>query len=88
MKAFVAVISGVLLASPALAQAMTGPTGSGAALAADNQESAESTGASSEQTADGERRVCRRIDTGAGSRMNMRRVCRTAAEWRRMQRGN
>jgi len=86
MKAFIALISGALLASPALAQAMAGPTGSGAGLAADNQESTESAGASDERAADGERRICRRIDTGAGSRMNMRRVCRTAAEWRRMQR--
>lgn len=87
MKAFVALISGVLLASPALAQAMTGPTGSGAGLSADNQESPESTGASNERAADGERRICRRVDTGLGSRMAYRRVCRTAAEWRRLQRG-
>ena len=87
MKAFVAVISGVLLASPALAQTMAGPTGSGAGLSTDNQETAESTGAANERSADGERRVCRRIDTGLGSRMAYRRVCRTAAEWRRIQRG-
>ena len=88
MKALIALISGALLAAPALAQTMSGPTGSGAGLAADNQEMAESTGPSNERTTDGERRICRRIDTGIGTRMAYRRVCRTAAEWRRIQRGS
>ena len=41
---------------------------------------------SSAQPANGERLICRRVDTGGPSRMNRRRVCRTAAEWRALQR--
>jgi len=89
MKAFVALISGVLLASPALAQSMDGgPSGSGAGLAAENQDVPESTGTASEQSADDERRICRRVETTSASRMATRRVCRTAAEWRTAQRGS
>lgn len=87
MKALVTLISGVLLASPALAQSMDGPTGSGGALASENQNVAESTGAANERSADGERRICRRVEVTSSSRMSTRRVCRTAAEWRQSQRG-
>lgn len=87
MKAFVALISVSLLASPALAQSMGGATGSGAALTTDNQDAPESTGAAG-QAAGGERRICRRVETASGSRMSYRRVCRTAAEWRDAQRGS
>lgn len=88
MKAYVALISAVLLASPALAQSMGGPTGSGAGLSTDNQDLPESTGPAGERSADGERRICRRIETATGSRMSYRRVCRTAAQWRDAQRTN
>lgn len=41
---------------------------------------------SSSQPANSERLICRPVDTGGATRMNRRRVCRTAAEWRASQR--
>ena len=87
MKAFVVLISGVLLASPALAQPMDGgPSGSGAALAADNQNAPEGTGAASERAGEREPRICRRVGSSSVSRLGGQRVCRTAEQWRRAQR--
>jgi len=86
MKAFVALISAALLASAALAQSTDGPTGSGAALGADNREIPDNTSTSAEPTADGARRICRRVAISSNSRMSTRRVCRTAAEWREADR--
>ena len=85
MKMFVAFASLALLASPALAQTGTGTiSGSGGELATQN-DTPESTGHAG-QNADGERRICRRVETGSQSRMTYRRVCRTAQEWRETQR--
>ena len=89
MGAYVALISLTLLASPALAQPLSDPAASSAGLATDNQDAPEANGVSGEQTVDSERRICRRVETATGSRMNYRRVCRTAAEWREtMRRGS
>ncbi len=85
MKMVVALISGFLIGAPAFAQSGTGSvSGSGGELATQN-DTPESTGNGS-QGADGERRICRRIETGSQSRMTTRRVCRTAEEWRESQR--
>jgi hypothetical protein len=83
MKAFVVALSGVLLAFPAHAQSVT--SGSGAELSAQS-DTAESTGSANSRAADGERRICRRIETDSSSRMGSHRVCRTAQEWRDAQR--
>ncbi len=70
----------VLAAASGTAAAQTTMRGSGAVLSGTNADLPEgpSTG---EPTADGERRICRRIDT-TESRVGRRRVCLTAREWR------
>ena len=85
MKMYVALISSLLIAAPAFAQSGTGSvSGSGGELSTQS-DTPESTGNSS-QGADGERRICRRVEAGSQSRMTTRRVCRTAEEWRESQR--
>lgn len=85
MRAFVA-ISSLLLAAPAFAQSSTGGVSGSAGELSTQSDTPESTGNSSERSADGERRICRRVETGSTSRMSSRRVCRTAEEWRESQR--
>jgi hypothetical protein len=84
MKMFVAFASLALLASPAFAQSSTGAISGSAGELATQNDTPESTGHAG-QNADGERRICRRIETGSQSRMTYRRVCRTAQEWREAQ---
>jgi hypothetical protein len=87
MKAFVVASCAVLLACPALAQTGGGTvSASGGELSTQN-DTPESTGDAG-QRADGERRICRRVETSSTSRMSTRRVCRTAQEWRETQRTN
>ena len=89
MKAFVVVISGLLLAAPAVAQVNNGGTvsGSGASLSTGSSELPE--GASEEAGGEGEnRRICRRVETASGSRMSYRRLCMTARQWRDFNRNN
>jgi hypothetical protein len=85
MKAFVVAISCLLAATPAFAQSSTGSVSGGAAELATQNDTPESTGDNA-RTAEGERRICRRVETGSTSRMSSRRVCRTAEEWREAQR--
>lgn len=85
MKVLVAFASLVLIASPALAQGGSGSVSGSAGELATQNGTPESTG-NGGQGADGERRICRRIETGSQSRMTYRRVCRTAEEWREAQR--
>ena len=85
MKAFVVFASVVFTAAPAFAQGSSGTVSGSAGELATQNDTPESTGNSS-QTADGERRICRRVETGSQSRMTYRRVCRTAEEWRTAQR--
>ena len=85
MKMIVAFASVVLMASPAFAQGSTGTVSGSAGELATQGDTPESTGQAG-QNADGERRICRRIETGSQSRMTTRRVCRTAEEWRAAQR--
>jgi hypothetical protein len=88
MKAFVVVISGLLLAAPAVAQVNNGGTmsGSGASLSTGSSELAEG---AAEEAGEGEnRRICRRVETASGSRMSYRRLCMTARQWRDFNRNN
>ena len=79
MKAFAAVMSGLLLATPAFASdTNTNQTESPAA---------ETNGAANTETAQAEdqdpnRRICRRIETNTGSRVPFRTMCLTARQWR------
>ena len=84
MKVFVAFASVALFASPALAQGGSG-TVSGSAGELAQGDVPESTGQAG-QNANGERRICRRIETDSSTRRASRRVCRTAQEWREAQR--
>lgn len=83
MKMFVALTALTLAASPAFAQS-NAATGSGTAPAAQNDQSGGN--ANSNQNANGERLICRRVEAGgAVGRMESRRVCLTAAQWRQSQ---
>jgi hypothetical protein len=85
MKMFVAFASVALLASPALAQGGSGSVSGSAGELQTQNDIPESTGQAG-QNADGERRICRRIETDSSTRRASRRVCRTAQEWRAAQR--
>jgi hypothetical protein len=89
MKAFVVVISGLLLAAPAIAQTngSGGMTGSGASISSGQSEQSE--GASNSEAGEGEsRRICRKVETASGSRMSFRWLCMTARQWRDFHRNN
>ena len=74
MKAFAIVVSGLLLATPAWAQASDQGAPPADAQAPEN--------AASPRTRDGEeRRICRRVETNTGSRVPFRRLCLTEREW-------
>jgi len=85
MRVFVAFASVALLATPAFAQGSNGAVSGSAGELSTQNDTPESTGQAG-QNADGERRICRRVETGSQSRMTYRRVCRTAEEWRTTQR--
>ena len=61
-------------------------SGSGAGLAGDNREQAESASTGEGVDANGERRICRRIPTTRTHQY--RRVCLTARQWREFDDGN
>ena len=85
MKALVAAVSFLVLASPAVAQ-MEGRPGGTLDHGSSNQpgDSAR-TGNFNEQ---GERLICRTISDSSTSRMASRRVCRTAEQWRAISRAS
>lgn len=85
MKMFVAFASVALVASPVFAQSGSSSVSGSAGELSSQNETPESTGPNG-QGADGERRICRRVETGSQSRMTYRRVCKTAEEWRATQR--
>jgi len=88
MRLIVALISSALVAAPAFAQTAGGRIiGSGAELS-EGRNAPESTANASEPAPDGERRICRRIETGSDSRLANRKVCRTAEQWRAAQRAS
>ena len=79
MKAFAVVISGLLLSSPALAQAADGNQ-QGSSDRPRTEQSRDQGEAQSEEP--GERRICRRVEDETGSLTSGRRVCMTAQQWR------
>ena len=91
MKAFVVVISGVLLSSAAFAQTNDGDmSGGSAAISTGTTEASDDASATADesQAQGGERRICRRVEIGTGSRTSARRMCMTAAQWRNFNRGD
>lgn len=83
MKFQIALAAALLVAAPAFAQ-----SSDRAAVGADHgtngaQSDTRRTGDTNEQ---GERLVCRLSPTSSTSRMSSRRVCRTEAQWRQIQR--
>jgi hypothetical protein len=84
MRALVAAVSLLVLASPALGQG-------GVNLNRDRGSTAQ-TPSDSRRTGDlnenGERLICRTAPTSSTSRMSARRVCHTEAEWRAIQRAS
>lgn len=86
MKMPVALLSVMLLASPVFAQSSGSVmAGSGAVLEGSSSDAPDGSAEGGESD-DGERRVCRRVETDTSSRMTTRRVCLTAREWRQQQR--
>jgi hypothetical protein len=81
MKFQVALLAGMLIAAPALAQNEPRAGADHGASAAPGD--ARHTGDTNEN---GERLICRSISNSSTSRMAARRVCRTAAQWRDAQR--
>ncbi|MEA3012953.1 MAG: hypothetical protein QOD42_1498 [Sphingomonadales bacterium] len=82
MKAFVIAVSLFALSSPAFAQG--GPRAVGADHGADVAPG--DTRQTGDTDAQGERLVCRSMSSSSTTRMAVRRVCRTAAEWREISR--
>jgi hypothetical protein len=84
MKFSVALLAGLLAASPAFAQnepaSVTADHGAGNAA-----NDARHTG---DTNARGEPLICRTQSSSSTSRMASRRVCRTAAEWREISRSS
>ena len=81
MKFQVALVAGLLTATPAFAQSE--PSTVNVDRGATGQSDARRTGDTNEQ---GERLICRMSPTSSTSRMSSRRVCRTEAQWRQLQR--
>lgn len=83
MKAFVALVSGALLAGPAFAQ-------SEPVHGAHFDQGISSAPGDTHRTGDmnerGERLICRNQASTSASRMGARRVCHTQAEWREISR--
>jgi hypothetical protein len=91
MKAFAVVITGLLLASPALAQPTPGTAEAGATAGLPDQGGAaaeNATAPAADAASDENRPICRRVIADPSSRMGNRRVCMTAAQWRQSQRSN
>jgi hypothetical protein len=83
MRTAVFAMAALVMAAPA---AFAQPqTGSGGAVATGSNGLPQSTGAAG-TTADGQRRICRRIEVESSSRMSIRRVCMTAREWKAYER--
>ena len=83
MKFQVALLAGMLIAAPALAQ--NEPRAGADHGASSAPGDTRRTGDTNEN---GERLICRSISNSSTSRMAARRVCRTAAEWRAAQRND
>ncbi|HST36858.1 MAG TPA: hypothetical protein VLK25_09565 [Allosphingosinicella sp.] len=84
MKAFLAAMSVLALSSPAFAQENPAPTGTTSPADATPSAAAHP----SETNAQGERLICRASRGDVNSRMGARRICKTAEEWRAINRAN
>lgn len=85
MKLSFLLASGLILTTPAFAQTSGGVmSGSGAIL--DSGPDTLPEGSEDSESDDGERRICRRVETDSASRMATRRLCLTARQWREHQR--
>jgi hypothetical protein len=81
MRAFVVVISGLLLSTNAFAQTTGATMTTGRSGVSHGQTDVpQSTNTVDDGQAEN-RRVCRRIEAGSGSRTAARRVCMTVREW-------
>lgn len=83
MKFQGALLAGMLLAGPAMAQDR--PRGGADHGPTNTPGDARHTGDLNEN---GERLICRNTSTSSTSRMATRRVCRTEAQWRQAQRND
>ena len=88
MKLYAVGFCVLLSASPALAQNGGTMSGSGATLSGQNDATDGGSAGGSDRGANGERLVCRRVETDSTSHLATRRVCRTAQQWRDAQRSN
>ena len=79
MKAFVAAVALLALASPAAAQQEGNNRGNFDHGSRNQPGDTAHTGDTNEQ---GERLICRMVSDSSTSRMARRRVCRTAEQWR------
>ena len=87
MRAFVVIMSGLLLAAPGLARASEdGASTNGTQPSPAPTQSTNSS--SSTAGEDGERQICRRVETNTGSRVPWRRLCMTERQWRAYNRQN
>lgn len=85
MKLSFLLVSALILTTPAFAQTSGGVmSGSGAIL--DSGPGTLPEGSEDSESDDGERRICRRVETDSASRMATRRLCLTARQWREHQR--
>ena len=84
MKAYVVLLSGLLLMTPAAAQTSDSDSGS--------QQPAQSGGNAGNQDEDSRanpnRRICRKVETNTGSRVPFRRLCLTERKWEAYRREN
>jgi hypothetical protein len=82
MKALAVVISGLLLASPGLAQATEAPSANGQEQTSTASTEQTATESQAEEAEGSERRICRRVGDRTASLTAGRRVCMTAQQWR------
>jgi|GEM_PF-1564331 len=84
MKAIVAICV-LFVAAPAFAQTSVRSIGGGGETSG-NTATTQTSGEAATPAGDGERLICRRLEPISGSRVSARRVCRTAEQWRELQR--
>lgn len=84
MRLQVALLAGLLAASPAFAQDQ--PTNVGVVGMERGTTTPTDTRRTGATNQDGERLICQMMQTSTTSRMSTRRVCRTAQQWRALER--
>jgi len=84
MKIHVVALSGILLATPALAQPSAPAEGASSSSPFANSSSSSS----NDQAREEPRQICRRVESGTSRRIGSRLICHTAEEWRAIQNSN